>query len=49
MNMPYWKELTGDDEVLSDNVALTPRKIDADKDIETLLRRGRAWGANELA
>ena len=49
MNMPYWKDLTGDDEVLSDSVALTPGKIDADKDIAALLMRGRAWGANELA
>ena len=49
MNMPYWKDLTGDDEVLSDSQALTPGKIDADKDIAALLMRGRAWGANELA
>ena len=49
MNMPYWKDLTGDDEVLSDSTALTPGKIDADKDIAALLMRGRAWGANELA
>ena len=49
MNMPYWKDLTGDDEVLSDQTPLTPGKINADKDIAALLLRGRAWGANELA
>jgi len=49
MNMPYWKDLTGDDEVLSDSTALTPGKINTDKDIAALLLRGRAWGANELA
>lgn len=31
MNMPYWKDLTGDDEVLSDSVVLIPGKIDATK------------------
>ena len=49
MQMPYWKDLTGDDEVLSDQSPLTPGKIGADKDIACLLLRGRAWGANELA
>lgn len=49
MNMPYWKDLTGDDEVLSDQTPLTPGKINADKDIAALLLRGKAWGANELA
>lgn len=49
MQMPYWKDLTGDDEVLSDQNPLTPGKIGADKDIAALLLRGRAWGANELA
>lgn len=49
LQMPYWKDLTGDDEVLSDSVALTPGKIDAGKDIATLLLRGKAWGANELS
>ena len=49
MNMPYWKDLSGDDEVLSDSTALTPGKIDADKDIAALLMRGKAWGANELS
>ena len=49
MQMPYWKDLTGDDEVLSDQTPLTPGKIGADKDIACLLLRGRAWGANELA
>ena len=49
LNMPYWKDLTGDDEVLSDQNPLTPGKINADKDIAALLLRGKAWGANELA
>lgn len=49
MQMPYWKDLTGADEVLSDQTPLTPGKIGADKDVACLLLRGRAWGANELA
>lgn len=49
IQMPYWKDLTGDDEVLSDQNPLTPGKIGADKDIAALLLRGKAWGANELA
>lgn len=49
MNMPYWQDLTGDDEVLDDNTPLTPGKISASKDVAALLMRGRAWGANDLA
>lgn len=49
VNMPFWNDLTGADEVLSDTGALTPAKIVADQDIAVLLRRGRAWAANDLA
>lgn len=49
INMPYWTDLTGADEVLSDSSALTPDKIGTGQDIATILRRGKAWGANDLA
>lgn len=49
VNMPFWNDLTGDDEVLSDSNALTAGKITASKDEAVILRRGRAWGANDLA
>lgn len=49
MQMPFWNDLTGDDEVLSDQRALTPGKIGASKDVAALLLRGRAWAANDLA
>lgn len=49
VQMPFWGDLTGDDEVLSDSGALTPGKIQANKDEAVILRRGRAWGANDLA
>lgn len=49
INMPYWKDLTGDDEVLSDTGALTVNPIQSGQDIAALLMRGKAWGANDLA
>lgn len=49
VQMPFWGDLTGEDEVLSDTGALTPGKIQASKDEAVILRRGRAWGANDLA
>src|SRR5690606_11441296 len=49
INMPFWEDLTGDDEVLSDTDALTVGKITADQDVAALLTRGRAWSVNDLA
>lgn len=49
IDMPYWTDLTGADEVLSDQVALTPDKIGTGQDVAVILRRGKAWGANDLA
>lgn len=49
VQMPFWGDLNGEDEVLSDTGALTPGKIQANKDEAVILRRGRAWGANDLA
>lgn len=49
VDMPYWNDLTGEDEVLDDSNALTPGKIDAGRDVAVILRRGRAWGTNDLA
>lgn len=49
MQMPFWQDLSGDDEVLSDSQSLTPAKIGASKDVAALLMRGKAWGANDLA
>nr|WP_321499974.1 major capsid protein [uncultured Dethiosulfovibrio sp.] len=49
IKMPYWTDLTGDDEVLDDATALTPGKIGTSQDVAVILRRGKAWGANDLA
>ncbi len=47
--MPFWQDLTGDDEVLSDTSALTVNKIAASQDVAVLHARGKAWGVNDLA
>ncbi len=49
INMPYWEDLTGADEVLSDSGALTVGAITTGQDIAHLFERGRALGANDLA
>ncbi|HIF54735.1 MAG TPA: coat protein [Methylococcaceae bacterium] len=49
INMPFWSDLTGADEVLSDSGALTPTKISAAQDVAVLNMRGRAWSVNDLA
>ena len=49
LNMPFWEDLDGDDEVLSDTEALTVGKITAGQDVAALLARGRAWSVNDLA
>jgi hypothetical protein len=49
LNMPFWEDLDGEDEVLSDTTALTVGKIGSDKDVAALLARGRAWSVNDLA
>lgn len=49
INMPFWNDLTGDDEVLSDSSALTPEKITAGADKAVLHMRGKSWAVNDLA
>lgn len=50
VNMPFWNDLTGDDEVLGDgDKALKTGKITAGADIAAVLYRGRGWSVNELA
>lgn len=49
INVPFWKDLTGNDEVLSDASALTPGAITSGQDQAVLHLRGRAWGVNDLA
>lgn len=49
IQMPFWNDLTGDDEVLEEDVALTVNKINTGVDSCVLHGRGKAWGSNELA
>lgn len=50
VTVPFYKaNLSGDFEVLSDSSSLTPGKIEADKQIGVLLRRGKAFEARDLA
>jgi hypothetical protein len=49
INMPYWNDLSGQSQVLSDSAALVPDKITAGQDVAVILRRGNAWSSNDLA
>src|SRR4051812_29687119 len=47
--MPYWKDLTGARQILSDSVTLTVNKITADQDQACIHRDANAWSVNDLA
>lgn len=49
IDMPFWTDLTGDDEILSDSNALSVDKISAKADVAVLHFRGKAWSGNDLA
>lgn len=49
VNMPFWNDLTGNDQVLSDTGALTTKKIGASQDVAIINNRGDAWATNDLA
>lgn len=49
VEVPYYNELTGSDEVITDSTSLTPQKIATGKDIGVVCHRGAAWGSRELA
>lgn len=49
VHMPFWNDLTGEDEVMKVEGDLVPDKIAADKDEAVILRRAKAWGTHDLA
>lgn len=49
IHIPFWKNLTGDDEVLNDSTGMSLDKIEADEDVACVHLRGKSWGANDLA
>lgn len=48
-NFPFFNDLSGDAELLSDTVPLTVDNIDADQHIAVKQGWGKAWGSNDLA
>ena len=49
VDMPFWQDLSGDREVLSDSGSLTPAKLTATGDIARIQTDARAWGYNILS
>lgn len=49
LQMPFFQDLTGVDEILSDTSALTVNAIGTDLDKARLHTRGKAFGSNDLA
>ena len=49
INMPFWDDLDGESEELSDSNSLTPDKITADQDKAIKHFRGKSWATNDLA
>ena len=49
INVPFLKDLDGDDEVIVEGVAMTPAKMTADKQIGVRLIRGKGWSWTDLS
>jgi hypothetical protein len=49
VNLPFFNDLTGDDEVMSDSAALTTKKIGTSQDIARMHLRADARSVNDLA
>lgn len=49
VDLPFWKDLSGDSEVLSDSADLSVDRITASQDTAAVHNRGKAWGSNILA
>jgi len=47
--IPFWNEVTGEEERLVEGTALTPDKITMGEDIGVIVHRGKAWSAYTLA
>lgn len=49
INMPFFQDLSGASEILSETVPLTVNNITASTDVAVILRRGKVWGTSQLA
>lgn len=47
--VPFYDQLTGTDDVLTDSTSLVPGKITTDTDIGVVCHRGQAWASRDLA
>lgn len=47
--MPFWKDLTGADEVINDTTSLTTAKMGSGTDSAVIHNRAKAWSDNDLA
>jgi hypothetical protein len=49
VNMPFFQDLTGRSQPLSESTPLDPKKITASQDVAVIHRRGDAWSSQDLA
>jgi hypothetical protein len=49
INVPYWGDLTGDDEVVNDDTTLDVAAASTFQDKAIMCLRGKGWGNNDLA
>jgi hypothetical protein len=49
VDMPFWHDLSGDSEIVSDDTAATVDKIDMAEDAASTHERQKAWGHQDLA
>lgn len=49
VTMPFWQDLAGDDQIITDTGALTTKKIGATSDVAVIHNRADAWSTHDLA
>lgn len=49
INVPFYGEITGDDEVMTDDTSSVPGKLSTLKDIGVVCHRIKSWGSRDLA
>lgn len=49
INMPFFEDLTGESEQVIEDVDLTAKKIQSNKDVAAIIRRANMWGATDLS
>lgn len=47
-SMPFWQDLQGDDEVISDTGSLTTAKLSSSADLAVIHNRAKAWSDNDM-